>query len=45
VKKKRVSGEAYNVNKQTIYIASKSTNESTAQYSAEPTRGCQVTDH
>jgi len=36
---KRISGEAYNVNKQTIYIAPKSTNESRAQYSAEIRRG------
>jgi len=37
--KKKVSGEAYNVNKQTIYIEQKSTNESRVQYSPEPARG------
>jgi len=31
--KKLISGEAYDVNKQTIYTALKSTNESKAQYS------------
>jgi len=33
---KRISGQVYDVNKQTIYIALKSTNESRAQYSLEP---------
>jgi len=39
VKKKRISGEAYDVNKHGIYIAPKSTNKSVAQYSPEPARG------
>jgi len=38
VKKERIGGEAYNANKQRMYIAWKSTNESRAQYSSEPTR-------
>jgi len=38
VKKKDI-GEAYDVNKQTIYIAPKSTHESRAQYSLEPEQG------
>jgi len=36
---KRISVEAYDVNKQTIYIAAKSTNDSRMQYSLKPTRG------
>ena len=36
---KRISGEAYDVNKQMIYMAPKSTNESRAQYSPEPAWG------
>jgi len=38
---KRISGETYDVNKQTIriYIALKSTNESRVQYSPEPMQG------
>jgi len=39
VKKKRINGEAHDVNKQTIYIVPKSTNESSVQYSPEPARG------
>jgi len=39
LKEKRISGEAYDVNKQTVYTAPKSTNESKAQKSQEPTRG------
>jgi len=45
VKKKRKSGEAYDVsvNKHMIYIAPKPTNESRAQYSPEPVWGsCQM---
>ena len=34
-----MSGEAYDVNKQTIYIVPKSTNESRMQYSPEHARG------
>ena len=34
-KEKKISGEAYNVNKQTIYTAPKSPNESRTQYSPE----------
>ena len=37
--KKSIRGKAYNVNKQTIYIAPKSTNESRVQYSSEHARG------
>jgi len=33
----RISGEAYDVNKHTIYRATKSANESRAQYSPKPT--------
>jgi len=36
---KRISGEAYDVNKQTIYTVSKSTNESRASYAPECTQG------
>jgi len=36
---KRISGEAYDVNKQMIYMAPKSTNESRTQYSPEPAWG------
>jgi len=39
VKKKRISGEAYDTNKQTIYMAPKSETESRAHYALEPTRG------
>jgi len=35
----RISGEAYDVNKQIIYIVLKSTNESMVQYSPESARG------
>ena len=34
--KKRISGAAYDGNKQTIYTAPKSTNESWVQYSQRP---------
>ena len=37
--KKRISGEAYDINKQTIYIAPKSKNESRAHYTPEPALG------
>jgi len=37
VKKKRISGEAYDVNKQTIYTTLKSKIESRAHYVLEPT--------
>jgi len=36
---KRISGEVYNVNKQMIYTAPKSANESGAQYSPESALG------
>jgi len=36
---KRLSGEAYDMNKQTIYIALKSSIESRAHYALEPTWG------
>jgi len=36
VKKKRISGEANDVDKQMIYTASKSTNKSKVQYSPNP---------
>ena len=39
MKRKRISAEAYGVNKQTIYIATKSTNQTRSQYVPEPTRG------
>jgi len=35
----KITGKAYDVNKQTIYIAPKSANESRVQYSLEPTHG------
>jgi len=38
VKKKRIEGEACNINKQTIYIAPKSKIESRAHYSPEAAR-------
>jgi len=38
-----MSGQAQDVNKQTIYTAPKSTHESSAQYSPEPARGVPVT--
>ena len=37
VKKKRISEEAYDINKQTIYIAPKSKIESRVHYAPEPT--------
>ena len=37
----KISGKAYDVNKQMIYTVPKSTNESEAQYSLEPVRGGQ----
>ena len=37
--KKRITGEAYDVNKQTIYIAPKSKIESRAHYAPEPAQG------
>jgi len=39
-----ISEEAYDVNKQTIYIALNSTNESRALHSLEPTRGTRQLD-
>ena len=39
MKKKRISGKAYDINKQTIYIAPKSKIESRAHYAPEPTWG------
>jgi len=36
---KRISGEAYDINKQTIYIAPKSKIESRVHYAPEPERG------
>jgi len=44
VKKKRISGEAYNINKQTIYTSSKSKIESRANYAPEPTQGSPPAD-
>jgi len=38
-KKKRKSGEAYNINKQTIHTVPKSKIESRAHYIPEPARG------
>jgi len=39
VEKKRISGEAYNINKRTIYIVPKSKIESRVHYFPEPARG------
>jgi len=39
VKKKRISVEAYDINKQTIYIVQKSKMEPRAHYVPEPGRG------
>jgi len=39
MKKKRISGEAHEINKQTIYIAPKSKIESRAHYAPEQARG------
>jgi len=36
---KRISGEAYHINKQTVYMAPKSEIESRAHYAPEPARG------
>jgi len=41
-RRKKDKWEAYDVNKQTIYTVPKSTNESKAQKSPEPTRGEEV---
>ena len=45
MRSKRISGKAYDVNKQTTYITPKSTNESRTQYSPEPTRGAYALNH
>ena len=43
---KRLSGEAYNINKQTIYIAPKSKIKSTAHYAPESAQGtCSYITH
>ena len=39
MKKKRISGKAYDIKKQTIYTVPKSKIESRAHYAPEPTRG------
>ena len=39
---KRISGEAYDINKQTVYIAPKSKIESRAHYAPQPTRGADM---
>ena len=44
VRKKRISGEACDINKQTIYIVPKSKIESPAHYTPEPARGHTVTN-
>jgi len=41
LKKKRTNGEAYDINKQTVYIALKSKIESGAHYAPERTRGAE----
>ena len=45
MEKKRISTDAYDINKQTIYIALKSKIESRAHYAPEPERGFPTMKH